>query len=302
MPNGAKHWSFTINNWTQDELTNLRKLFDHDGVTYLCYQQEHAETTGTPHLQGYVSFHKRTTLSATKKLVSRRAALFVSKGSPQQNRDYCTKSKTSVPGTFEEYGTLPNPQGARNDFQAFQEAVENGLSCKRQARRDFPELVAKYPRWCYDVLADPKEISLDEHELYQWQSDLRQTLQTEPDDRKIIFVIDHEGNQGKTWFAKYYTKQHADAQFIEPSKKADMAYALQDDLRVLFLNVTRTSDTKNQEYLYSFVESVKDGMVFSPKYESRMKYYGKVHVVVMMNTNPNMELLSQDRYEIIELS
>jgi len=80
-----------------------------------------------------------------------------------------------------------------------------------------------------------------------------------------------------------------------------MAYALQDTLRVLFLNVTRSVDESQLNYLYSFLESVKDGMVFSPKYESRMKYYGKVHVVVMMNQWPNEALLSADRPLLIVL-
>lgn len=81
-----------------------------------------------------------------------------------------------------------------------------------------------------------------------------------------------------------------------------MAYALQDNLRVLFLNITRTSSGDKGDYIYSFIESVKDGMVFSPKYESRMKYLGKVHVVVMMNEEPNKKLLSNDRYYVIDLN
>ena len=71
--------------------------------------------------------------------------------------------------------------------------------------------------------------------------------------------------------------------------------------KVLFLNITRTTESSSQDYLYSFIESVKDGLVFSPKYESRMKYYARVPVVVMMNQEPNTSLLSIDRYEITEL-
>jgi len=33
-----------------------------------------------------------------------------------------------------------------------------------------------------------------------------------------------------------------------------------------------------------------------------MKYYEKVHVVIMMNMEPNMDLLFVDRYDIIELN
>lgn len=121
------------------------------------------------------------------------------------------------------------------------------------------------------------------------------------DDRKVVFVVDKNGNQGKTWFAKQYVKEHEDSQYMEPGKKADMAYALRENIRVLFLNVSRSVESDKSDYLYSFIESVKDGMVFSPKYESRTKFLGKVHVVVMTNQEPNMILLTQDRYVIIEL-
>ena len=125
-------------------------------------------------------------------------------------------------------------------------------------------------------------------------------LSSVPNDRDIVFVYDPQGNKGKTWFAKWFCKKHSDAQYLEPSKKADMAFCLQDDLRVLFVNVTR-SQAEHSEYLYAFLESVKDGMVFSPKYESRMKILKPCHVVVMLNSYPKTELLSRDRVVIIEI-
>jgi len=152
------------------------------------------------------------------------------------------------------------------------------------------------------IIDDNKDIQVEQHDtLREWQSHLVLKLEELACDRKVIFVVDIEGGKGKTWFAKQYSKNNEHAQYMELGRKADMAYALSDEVKVLFLNVVRTSDAKHQEYLYSFVEAVKDGMVFSPKYESRVKYLGKVHVVVMMNTMPNRDLLSRDRYDIIKL-
>jgi len=294
----SRYWTITLNNYTDDEVLTFQSC--NDQVDYLCFQKETGDS-GTPHLQAYAVFPKRIRLTGVKKVLGRRIHAVRSNGSPSSNRAYCSKEGGEG---FQEIGSLPaDPaRGTRSDLELFKEAVEEGLRCKKKARTDFPDVVAKYPRWCYDLIADQKDVSVEEHQLYEWQNDLTQTLALPPCDRKVIFVVDKEGNTGKTWFAKNYTKHHSDAQFMEPSKKADMAYALQDTLRVLFINVTRTSDSNNLDYLYSFVESVKDGMVFSPKYESRMKYYDKVHVVVMMNMQPNMDLLSADRYDIIELN
>lgn len=299
----SRFWTLTLNNYTDDDVKTFEEVGNAEETVYLCFQKEVAPTTGTPHLQAYIVFKKSKRLSGIKKLFGQTIHGVLSNGTPSRNREYCSKSETAVEGSFREYGTLPpDPaRGKRSDFDLFKEAVAGGLRCKRKARDEFPDLVAKYPRWCYDYLSDQKDISVEDHPLYEWQSDLSEILSQAPDDRRVIFVVDKLGGQGKTWFAKWYTKTHEDAQFMEPAKKADMAYSLQDNLRVLFLNVTRTSESDKTEYLYSFIESVKDGMVFSPKYESRMKYYGKVHVVVMMNQEPAMHLLSQDRYQIIEL-
>ncbi|MGN7614587.1 hypothetical protein ACQZV8_21155 [Magnetococcales bacterium HHB-1] len=299
----AKNWCFTLNNPTNDEHLHLVDLGGSSDIRYLCFQRESGSETETDHFQGFVSFRKQLRLSAAKRLISSRVHLEVAKGTPEQNREYCSKTETAVSGTFEEYGELPESKaGTRTDFQAFLDAVENGLREQREARVRFPELTAKYPRWCYDILADQQEPVVADHpELRDWQKDLLQTLQGPPDDRTITFVFDAEGGKGKTWFAKWYAKQHSDAQIIEPAKKVDMAHALRENLRVLFLNVTRTKDSSQHEYLYSFVESVKDGAVFSPKYESRMKYYENVHVVVMLNQPPDMDLLSPDRYNILHI-
>lgn len=302
----SSNWVFTLNNYLDDEISQIDSLFRDEKAVYLCYQKETAPTTGTPHLQGYISCPGRVRLSGLKKLLGPRASCLLANGSPSACRTYCSKKESSVPGSFKEFGVLPEDpkklQGKRNDFAPFLEAVAGGLRCKRQARIDFPQLVAKYPRWCYDILSDQREIQVESHELHEWQKDLEKCLLEEPTDREIIFIVDKEGCQGKTWFAKHYCNVHEDAQFMEPGKKADMAYALQDNLRVLFLNVTRSTDPASQNYLYSFMESVKDGMVFSPKYESRMKYFGNVHVVVMMNEEPNQSLLSKDRYAITKLN
>lgn len=119
-------------------------------------------------------------------------------------------------------------------------------------------------------------------------------LSEEPNDREIMFVVDTVGNKGKTWYAKHYCRKVDTAFLLEPSKKADMAYALPSNVTHLFVNLTR-SQAETSEYLYSFLESVKDGVIFSSKYHSEMKHISNCHVIVMMNTNPMEHLLSTDR-------
>lgn len=291
MSSVSKSWCFTLNNYDETELDSLRKSLQ-EKASYAIFGFEVGES-GTPHLQGFATFKKALRLTGVKKLVGIRAHVEVAKASASKNREYCSKQ-----GKIEEFGCQGGQQGARSDLYAFKEAVDAGLiDSRKRAREEFPEVVAKYHRYCYDYINDhkPRAIFKKHEEFYEWQVEMNNILNRPPDDREVIFIVDEQGNSGKTYFAKYYCSLHESAFYMRPTKHADMAYALPDNLRVLFLDCTRT---QLDHLPYSFLESVKDGMVMSSKYESCMKTYGPVHVVVLMNQMPDMNALSVDRYSI----
>jgi len=122
MPNSsrAKHWCFTLNNYSEDELSRLSVL--PEGVEYLVFGKETGES-GTPHLQGYISFSSRKRFAQVKVVVGSRAHLEAAKGSPESNRSYCTKD-----GEFVELGTCPRGQGARSDLDKLQSDISSGAS------------------------------------------------------------------------------------------------------------------------------------------------------------------------------
>nr|QKV51262.1 putative replication associated protein [Crucivirus sp.] len=101
----TRRFCFTINNYTDDDWTDIDEL----KVRYLCYECEIGES-GTPHIQGYVIFHDPHSIKNVAKML-KRAAIFVAKGTTEQNRTYCSKEDN---GTFEEFGEIPK-QGQRND-------------------------------------------------------------------------------------------------------------------------------------------------------------------------------------------
>jgi len=292
MPNGAKNWCFTTNNYNEEHVLRLRSLHEEDNCNYICFGKEIGEQ-GTPHLQGYIVFEKRKTLNRVRALVPD-SHLSVAKGTPAQNKKYCSKE-----GDFSEFGDIPSSQGKRNDLEEFKTAVKEGSRNKRILIEEHTEVFAKYPRFVqeYLTLTQP-EPPVDEHQLHEWQRILDTKLNGAPNDREIVFVVDKTGGNGKTWFAKQWVQKDEKSQYMEMGKKADMAYALNPEITTLFVNCTR----QQVEFLnYSFLESVKDGMVFSTKYESGIKKLQKCHVVVMMNQDPDMEKLSNDRYKIIEI-
>lgn len=283
----AKHWCFTLNNYTQADLDRLSTL--HPSTTYLVYGRE-ISSTGTPHLQGFVSFAARVRLAAVIATIGQ-AHCSVARQIAQAI-EYCKKD-----GDYEEFGESPTNSGKRNDLDDFKSDVVAGCYDFKVLREKHSEVFAKYPRFCIDYVADnaptPK---VPAHPLRDWQQTLYSDLQRPPDDRHIIFIVDYTGNTGKSWFCHYYAQMNDKVQVLLPGKKADMCHVLKEDIRVVFIDAPRS---KQGEFLqYDFLEEVKNGYVFSPKYESRLKRLGKVHVVVMMNEQPDASKLSTDRYDI----
>lgn len=61
----SRHWVFTLNNYTQNDIKNICKF----NAEYV-FQEETGEK-GTKHLQGYLGFKNARTFSSMKKLESR---------------------------------------------------------------------------------------------------------------------------------------------------------------------------------------------------------------------------------------
>lgn len=296
----AKHWVFTINNWNDGDVERLSSLFP-EQCSYLVYGREVGEQ-GTPHLQGYIAFIACTRFNAARALLGGpRAHIEIARGTPQQAAAYAKKD-----GDYTEHGSLPRGQGARNDLRAFFDAAEEYHAETGQplntpeAIRRFPDIVCRYPNATNIARRRIELEPLVVGEPQQWQVDLEQRLDGPPDDRSIMFYIDEPGGKGKTWFQKYYFQKHQDTtQILGIAKRDDLALMISENTRVFFLNVPRSQ----MEYLqYSVLEMMKDRIVVSPKYHSRTKILATTpHVVVFSNEWPDMNKLSQDRYNIINL-
>ena len=291
----SKAWCFTLNNFTNEDEAFIASNVNE--FQYLLYGKE-VGTAGTPHLQGVVLFRARKRYTTVKAFISPRSHVEICRD-VNASIGYCKKD-----GNIVELGVLPlSKVGKRNDLEAFKADVKKGKRDMSVLMEDHSLILAKYYRFALDYIAlhapvvPPKQV----FPLRDWQQSLYERLVLAADDRTIIFAVDLQGNKGKSWFARYFTYLHPKiSQIIIPGKKADMAYLLKTECSVLFFDTPRS---KQGEYIqYDFLEEIKNGFVFSPKYQSTMKMYAhNVHVVVLMNEYPDMHKLSADRYLIIEL-
>ncbi len=137
----SRKWQLTINNPQE-------KGLDHDHIkqilgqfkscVYFCMSDEVGLETQTPHTHLFIALRNSTRFSRIKRLFPD-AHIEQARGSVQENRDYVQKSgkwaeddkaDTSIPGTFEEWGEIPEEpgQGARSDIAIVYQQISDGMS------------------------------------------------------------------------------------------------------------------------------------------------------------------------------
>ena len=286
----ARHWCFTLNNYTPEDLDKLSTPID--GVDHLVFGKE-IGASGTPHLQGYVCFQSRKRRSQAITIIGQ--AHFSVTKFIHQSIEYCKKD-----GDFIEWGEPPSGKGTRSEIEDFKSSVKEGITDLAELREAHSEVIAKHKQFAIDYIADQlPPVIVEPHPLREWQQTLHNRLILSPDKREIIFIVDVKGNSGKSWFAQYYCDLHDNAQIVIPGKKADMAYVIDQTKKVFFFDCPRS---KQGDFIqYDFLEELKNGLIFSPKYESRVKRLNTPHVVVCMNEFPDMSKLSRDRYSVTRL-
>jgi len=161
-----------------------------------------------------------------------------------------------------------------------------------------------------DYTKNPKHIYSEQEldlitpdKLYNWQKFIVEILHTKPDPRAIYWIYDKLGNKGKSSLTSYLN-YHYDVGCLGSGKMADIACCVcgKDGLKkknkTYIFDLPRSSEGKIS---YNAIESVKNGMMFAPKYESGHCMFPKPHVFVFANFIPDIDMLSKDRWHIYDL-
>nr|WAE43151.1 MAG: replication associated protein [Cressdnaviricota sp.] len=131
----------------------------------------------------------------------------------------------------------------------------------------------------------------------RWQAELLDILAGEVDDRKIYWVWSRTGGFGKTTFAKhlYLTGK---AEYVS-GRATDVFFALAEakSVKGVVFDIPRDGIVD-----YAGLESVKNGIFFSGKYESKTVAFATPHVIVLANYPPDQSKLSVDRWVVNDLS
>ncbi len=133
-------WVVTLNNPSDPTVL----LEDYSEVSYAIWQLESGDSN-TPHLQGYVEWKNKKSLSGCKRQHST-AHWAVRRGTRDQARDYCRKEETRVSGPYE-HGQWSAGPGARTDLLHIKRKIDEGVSDKVLWEEDTCTMLRTYKAW-----------------------------------------------------------------------------------------------------------------------------------------------------------
>lgn len=143
---GYSSWIFTINNYTDDDIENLKRCIDRTTTLYAA--KEIAPTTGTPHIQGFLTLRNSMRRAGVSKLLNKKPYLKAGRGGKKYNYDYIIKGlqTNGEPKEFSEVVINHDcgDAGTRNDIRdAVELAIRHGI---KRAATELPATFAKYSK------------------------------------------------------------------------------------------------------------------------------------------------------------
>ncbi len=100
--NACINWTFTLNNYRQEDFTALDEIYASGKLKYLIYGRETCPTTGTLHLQGFLQLSKKTRFAGVKRLLGDKYHIEQARV-PWAAAEYCKKD-----GEWQEFGKFRN--------------------------------------------------------------------------------------------------------------------------------------------------------------------------------------------------
>jgi hypothetical protein len=139
------------------------------------------------------------------------------------------------------------------------------------------------------------EQGIDIDEPGGWQTEIMDLIQEKPDLRTIHWFWEDKGNVGKTSLCNYLVIKHG-ALMLTTSKSNDMYHMISKfpDKNKLFV----VDCPRSQHINYEVIEQIKNGLVFSGKYNGIQLIFNCPHVIVFANIPPDKSTMSIDRWNV----
>ncbi len=286
----SRAWVFTWFNWDESSLKALSQL---SGVKRLRYQEEETKADKN-HLQGVVEFKNQKRFTEVLKWLGTTKIRIKPARDVARSGIYCQKDDSHVEG------------GVRISYGVWPREVKDPLEGQRL--REWQAAVEEKVNWALDSYTGASILTERPGEIHTTKPNGSVECGAKPplDDRLIHWYVDERGGMGKTTYAKHLLLSYPDAVcYITGGAAKDIAYTIATfvndkakDLRVVLFDFPRCVDG---HVSYMAMEQIKNGLVFSPKYESTTVVFNQPLVIVLANWGPDREKMSQDRWRVTNL-
>lgn len=265
--NTYSHFTFRF---TSSKVPEFQELYTelHNLADKCAFQLEKNGDDGVLHYQGCFGWNK------TKK---RRQAV----------RDYFLK-------------TYPDLRFPKCDYLE-RSIVEDGKASERYCLKEKTRVAGPW-QWGlpkdYDAIIK-EELKIVDTNVKEWQTHILDILK-QPTDRKIHWYWESKGNVGKSVFVKYLSFYH---EVMKIGGRCHDIYFAAGKKDHYVIDIPRTVTYLSDAH-YIAIEELKNGHVFSSKYESGEKLFPVPHVIVFANFKPDMwalTKLSSDRWDVKEI-
>lgn len=226
------------------------------------WQLEKGES-GTPHIQGHLEYTNARTFTSLKKSLP--GAHIEKVKNIKKSRDYCQKNEGRLEGPF--------LKGFKKEIDLAQEIIKLRYS---------------------DTVWKP------------WQKNVLEILDGPVDRRVINWFWDDTGNVGKSYLCKYIALKY-DA-IICSGKTNDIfnqvntwriANPYEVQIPPLVVDIPRSEFCHTN---YAAIESIKNGFLYSGKYEGGRVFGLEPHVIIFANAEPHYDSLSADRWRVFDIA
>lgn len=132
-----------------------------------------------------------------------------------------------------------------------------------------------------------------------WQQEILNIINTKPDNRKINWYWETTGNVGKSFLSKYIAMKYNT--IIAEGKKNDVFNQVntmienKKEPKIIILDIPRYSKEFTN---YGLLECLKNGMLYSGKYEGGLCFFHSPHVFIFANFLPSFDKMSEDRWNV----
>lgn len=158
-----------------------------------------------------------------------------------------------------------------------------------------------------------RDLKIFEENIYPWQQDLLKKIFTQgkthikdPDDRKIYWYTDTNGNCGKSKFVKYLCFNNPSITKLSFGTAAQLRSSVvaAGPRKIYLIDIPRTLGSDDSlSSVISVLEDVKNGFVVSSMYgRNDVLMMDPPHIVCFSNQECPIHLMSLDRWEVYTIS